>query len=131
VLLRGAEVARQRGAFALEAMLLHDVVRFGGTPKVVERLGELVSSVQGPLIAARAEHATGVVAADGGRLGSAVDRFEQIGSPLLAAEAALDLGDVEAAGGSADRAQQARERAARLLTGLDASVVTPRLRSPG
>ncbi len=54
--------------------------------------------VQGALAVARADHAAGIVAADPGRLAAAVDAFERIGSPLLAAEAALDLADVDGRG---------------------------------
>ena len=127
VLLRGAQVAEQRGAHALEAMLRHDVVRFGGAAKVVDRLVELGSSVQGPLATARAHHAAGIVGVDVDRLGAAVAGFEDIGSPLLAAEAALDLADAASATGDAAGAGEARERATRLLALLDQPVVTPRL----
>jgi hypothetical protein len=108
-------------------MLRHDVVRFGGAAKVVDRLVELGSSVQGPLATARAHHAAGIVGVDVDRLGAAVAGFEDIGSPLLAAEAALDLADAASATGDAAGAGEARERATRLLALLDQPVVTPRL----
>jgi DNA-binding winged helix-turn-helix (wHTH) protein/tetratricopeptide (TPR) repeat protein len=123
VLTAGAANARARGAFALEAMLLHDAVRFGRAAAVVDRLVEMASSVQGNLAAARADHAAGIVASDPARLSAAVDAFERMGSPLLAAEAALDLGD--AATGS--EAAEASERAQRLRGRLDGAVVSPRL----
>ncbi len=131
VLLRGAQLAARRGAYALEAMLRHDVVRFGGAATVVDRLVELASSIQGPLAAAHADHAAGVVAVDTSRLRSAVAGFEQVGSPLLAAEAALDLADAAAATGDDAGADIARDRATRLLARLDQPVVTPRVSSPG
>jgi hypothetical protein len=87
--------------------------------------------VQGALIGARVEHAVGVTRGDGDRLGSAVDQFERIGSPLLAAEAALDLAGAEAAGGDQRAAAAARARAEQLLARLDGPIVTPRLRSAG
>jgi len=127
VLLRGAEVASQRGAYALEAMLRHDVVRFGGATVVVDRLRELASRIQGPLAAARADHAVGVVAVDVPRLQSAVAGFEHVGSPLLAAEAALDLADAAATTGDTSGADVARDRAVHLLGRLEHPVVTPRL----
>ena len=127
VLLRGARLAAERGAYALEAMLRHDVVRFGGAAAVVDRLVELASSTQGPLAAARADHAAGVVAVDAFRLRSAVAAFEQIGSPLLAAEAALDLADAATATGDDAGADVARDRATRLLAQLDGVVATPRI----
>ena len=131
VLLRGARLAAERGAYALEAMLRHDVVRFGGAAAVVDRLVELASSIQGPLAAARADHAAGVVAVDAVRLRSAVAGFEQVGSPLLAAEAALDLADAATATGDDAGADVARDRATRLLARLDQPVVTPRLSRTG
>ena len=127
VLQNGARVAADRGAYALEAMLRHDVVRFGGAAKVVDRLVELASSVQGPLTAARADHAAGIVAVDVARLQSAAAGFEQIGSPLLAAEAMLDLADAAAATNDGASADAARARAAQLVAMLDHPVVTPRL----
>ena len=90
----GAANARARGAFALEAMLLHDVVRFGDAAAVVDRLVELADVVQGPLVRARAEHAAGIVAGDIDALATrGQPRSSALGSPLLAAEAALDLAD--------------------------------------
>jgi DNA-binding winged helix-turn-helix (wHTH) protein/tetratricopeptide (TPR) repeat protein len=131
VLLRGAQVAAQRGAYALEAMLRHDVVRFGGAAVVVDRLVELASSLQGPLVAARADHAVGVVAVDASRLRSAVAGFEQVGALLLATEAMLDLADAAAATGDDAGADVARDRATRLLARLAQPVVTPRLSRTG
>ncbi|MFL6206401.1 MAG: winged helix-turn-helix domain-containing protein [Acidimicrobiales bacterium] len=125
VLLGGADLAARRGAYALEAMLRHDVVRFGGAGKVADRLVELTSSVQGPLITARADHAAGVAGGDVARLESAVAAFEGLGAPLLAAEAALDLAD--AAAPDPATADAARDRADRLLGLLDHRVVTPRV----
>jgi len=119
LLLRGAELAAQRGAYALEAMLRHDVVRFGGAGAVVDRLAELAGIMQGRLATARADHAVGIVAADPGRVAAAVDAFEAAGSPLLAAEAALDLADLGVPG-AAEGARALRNR-------LAPAVVTPRL----
>jgi hypothetical protein len=131
VLLHGAQVAAQRGAYVLEAMLRHDVVRFGGATKVVDRLAELASCIQGRLATARADHAAGVVAGDVARLQAAVAGFEELGSPLLAAEAALDLADAAAATHDDAGADAARDRATRLLALLDHPVVTPRLSRTG
>jgi hypothetical protein len=131
VLLRGAQIAAQRGAHALEAMLRHDVVRFGGASLVVDRLVELASSIQGPLIAARVDHAVGVAAVDVARLGTAVAGFEQAGSPLLAAEAALDLADAAATTGDEASADVARDHARHLCARLAQPVTTPRLSQLG
>jgi DNA-binding winged helix-turn-helix (wHTH) protein len=79
VLRTGAANARERGAFALEAMLLHDAVRFGRASAVVDRLRDLAEVVQGDLMVARRDHAAGIVAADPARLAAAVDDFERLG----------------------------------------------------
>jgi hypothetical protein len=100
-------------------MLRHDVVRFGEAAAVVDRLADLAGIMQGRLATARADHAVGIVAADPGRLTAAVDVFEAAGSPLLAAEAALDLADLGIPG-AAERARALRGR-------LAPAVVTPRL----
>jgi DNA-binding winged helix-turn-helix (wHTH) protein/tetratricopeptide (TPR) repeat protein len=125
----GAALARARGALALEAMLLHDVVRFGDAAAVVDRLVELAGQLQGDLVAVRADHAVGVVARDPARLLDAVAGFERLGSPLLAAEAAAELATIARGGGDHDGAAAATERMRRLLTRLDGPVVTPVLRS--
>ena len=86
--------------------------------------------MQGDLAAARALHADGIVAADPGRLAAAVDAFERLGSPLLAAEAALDLVDATTATGDRTAADAATDRASRLRGRLDPALVTPRLARP-
>ena len=121
---RGAGIARERGAYALEAMLLHDIVRFGGAPSVVDRLVEHTSLLHGALAVARADHAVGIVTADAARLATAVDAFEAIGSPLLAAEAAYDLAAAARADRDRNAAEAAVERAKQLLAQLDGPVVT-------
>jgi hypothetical protein len=124
----GAADAQARGAFALEAMLRYEIVRVGrATTAVADRLAALAAATQGPLPPARADHAAGVVGKDTGRLAAAVAAFEALGSPLLAAEAALDLVDVALSTGDGDAAAAATEAARRLRARLDPAVVTPRL----
>ena len=123
----GATLSRTRGAGALEAVLLHDIVRFGGAASVVDRLVELARALQGELVAARADHAVGIVGEDPVRLAAAVAAFERLGSPLLAAEAASHLATVARRRGDDDGTDAASERARRLLTRLDGPVVTPAL----
>ena len=92
---------------------------------MVDRLVELAGFVQGDLATARADHAGGIVAADPSRLAAAVDAFERLGSPLLAAEAALDLVDATTAMHDTAAIDAATDRASRLRDRLDAAVVTP------
>jgi hypothetical protein len=128
ILLTAAADARARGAFALEAMLLHDVVRFGGAAAVAERLVALSASVQGGLMVARADHAVGVATADVGRLREAGTAFEWAGSPLLAAEVALEMGILSTSRSDDAGAHAAIDRARRLLQRLDGPAATPLLR---
>ena len=93
-----------------------------------QRLVELTGSLQGGMIVARADHAMGIVTNDAGRLREAGTAFEWAGSPLLAAEVALDLADVSTASGDDAGAHAAIARARRLLERLDGPVVTPTLR---
>ena len=123
-LVAGAADAAVRGAHALEAMLLHDVVRFGGAPAVVERLDELSGRVHGELMAVRAAHAIAIVEADTEALAAVVAAFEALGSPLLAAEAAVDLSVACRTHGDRVGAAQAREEGRRLRGLLDARVTT-------
>ena len=120
----GAANAAARGAHALEAMLLHDVVRFGGALTVAERLVDLGGRLQGELIAARAAHAVGIVEADTDELTGVVAAFEHMGSPLLAAEAAVDLAVACRSHGDRAAAAAALTDARRLRAMLDGPVVT-------
>jgi DNA-binding winged helix-turn-helix (wHTH) protein len=129
ILLGSARDARQRGAFALEAMVLHDVVRFGLADRVADRLTQLASQIDGVLIEARSAQASGVAEGDPDRLSSSVDMFERHGSPLFAAEAATQLSLLHHAAGSADEAAAAAARARSLRAEADASIVSPLLTS--
>ena len=71
---------------------------------------------------ARADHAAGLASGDPVRLAAAVDGFEHLGSPLLAAEAAFEL--------AALGVDAAADRAFRLLARLPSPPVTPALRRP-
>ena len=124
MLLAAARDAGARGAYALEAMLLHDVVRFGGAAAAADRLVELAGAVQGELMQLRAAHAGGIVAADVGRLRRTVDGFDAIGSPLLAAEAAVDLAVACRSHGDRAGAAEATAQARTLRGKLDGAVST-------
>ena len=118
---------RIRGAHALEAMVLHDIARFGGADRVVDRLVELGELIDGPLIQARIAQAVGVAAADAGRLEEAVDRYEQLGSPLFAAESGAQLALLHHAAGRTTEALGAAERARSIRATADSPITTPAL----
>ena len=127
VLLPAAHEAAARGAYALEVMALHDLVRFGATDRVADRLVELGGIVDGPLIDARVAQTVGVANADADSLTTAIDGFDALGSPLFAAEAAAQLTALHAAAGRSADALVAAARAQALRAKTDCPVVTPAL----
>jgi DNA-binding winged helix-turn-helix (wHTH) protein/tetratricopeptide (TPR) repeat protein len=82
-----ADEARDRGAHGFEAVLLHDLARFGVAAEVADRLTALAGQLQGPLHQARVLHASGLSVGDRDRLAEAATLFEQCGAELFAAEA--------------------------------------------
>ena len=107
VLVAAADDAERTGHLPAAAWLLHDAVRLGAGASDAHRLAVLTMSTDSELVAAKAEHATALVAGDGARLAAAADRFEALGALLLAAEAA-------AAGADGWRRQHEQRRAAAL-----------------
>ena len=93
--LRGLiEPIRDDGVRVFEARLLHDLVRLGAAAEVVDRLDELATVVEGPLVAACAAHARARVTRDVAAQGRVVEQFEAMDSLELAAEAAGELADL-------------------------------------
>ena len=89
---RAALDAAATGHRTAESWLLHDLMRTGGE-NVSDRLGELASQCDSPLVSARARHALGKRGRDGDELAGAADDFEDMGAMLLAAEAAADAAE--------------------------------------
>jgi DNA-binding NarL/FixJ family response regulator len=109
-----AEMARNLGAVALEAVVLHHAVRLGDASDVVSRLKQLAAQVPGSIADPFARHAAAVLARDGAALDSLSATFEAMGSPLLAAEAAVDASSAHSAAGYGQRAGASRHRATAL-----------------
>lgn len=82
-----ADLAAEGGQRAIELMALHAAARFGDR-SCLPRLVEVAGSVGGPLAAADAAHARGLMNADAGQVFSAAMEFERIGALLSAADAA-------------------------------------------
>jgi hypothetical protein len=120
-LLVAAADAASFGKYALEATLLHDVVRLGGAASVLTRLTELAACSQGRYAEARAAHARGAATGDHDALAEAVDIFEDCGLTLLAAEAAAQVALLSPDGA---------ERAAKLRDSLPPGITTPLLEAP-
>lgn len=131
--------ARAGAAFAIEMLALHDAVRFGGADRVVCRLRELGTQVEGQLAPVIAAHAAAAVEADTRALEAASAAFASIGTLLYAAEAAAQAAQAHRDGGRAGRARAAEARAFALaqrcpgartpaLIGLRTPGLTPRER---
>lgn len=85
--LRAAEIAREEGYFAQEAVALHLAARFGDrTPEA--RLAELCQIVEGPRVAVMAAHAGALAASDPDRLSGSSRDFERLGDLASATDAA-------------------------------------------
>ena len=84
---RAAQIARESGMYAVEMRALHTAVRFDDCSQIA-RLAELAKTLNTPLAEAIAEHARGLADHDGDLLDAAADRFADMGTMALAADAA-------------------------------------------
>jgi ATP/maltotriose-dependent transcriptional regulator MalT len=87
LLLHGARSLEARGHHAMEAWLLHDSCRLGHRGASA-RLTDLAAICDGDLVPAWAAHAAALDADRAADLIDAADRFERVGAPMFAAEAA-------------------------------------------
>ncbi|MHB1533569.1 MAG: helix-turn-helix transcriptional regulator [Acidimicrobiales bacterium] len=87
---RSADLARDHGLAALEAISLHDVARLGGPPSVGTRLREVAGSLDGQLFASLAGHGQAFAAQDGVALLEVAERFATTGYRLYGAETAAE-----------------------------------------
>ncbi|HXS61894.1 MAG TPA: LuxR family transcriptional regulator [Streptosporangiaceae bacterium] len=83
-----ADLARDQGHAAYEAIALYDVARLGGPGLVHSRLTVLTRAVESDTVAAMALAARALARADELGLGQAADAFENLGHLPLAAEIA-------------------------------------------
>jgi DNA-binding CsgD family transcriptional regulator len=126
-----ASRARESGAYALEAGALHDLSRTGRPEAAADRLAELAGVVDGPLTAARARHASVLVADDAAGLDRCANDFVELGALLLAAEAAAAAAASHRGAGASRRAHQSTRHAATLGQRLGGSARTPALALAG
>ncbi|MBV9951450.1 MAG: helix-turn-helix transcriptional regulator, partial [Acidimicrobiia bacterium] len=90
VLADAADHAAATGHRSVEGLLLHDIARLGEARSVAARLADVAAGCEGRMVAAYAAHADAAARADGSALVGAVERFEEMGLLLPAAEAATD-----------------------------------------
>jgi DNA-binding CsgD family transcriptional regulator len=100
----GAAVAAEQGQEAVEALLLHDALRFGAGGDVVDRVRRISRRVDAELLQVVALEVGATAEGAGDDLDRASHRFEELGALMWAAEAA--------AGGAAAYEQAGNRRAA-------------------
>jgi ATP/maltotriose-dependent transcriptional regulator MalT len=130
-LLAAAQRAQRNGAYAQEAVMLHDIARLGGAATVATRLATLASSMEGELIKVRAAHAAAAAATDvvGLRLASA--QFERLDCLLMAAEATYQATAILEQELNLDAAREERVRAQELSGRAGAAPVGAAFASDG
>lgn len=108
-----ADLAAESGQRAIELMALHAAARFGDR-SCLPRLVQVAGSVGGPLAAADAVHAVGLMNDDAAQVLSAAVEFERIGAMLSAADAAAQAALLFDAAGDRRRGLEAGAMADRL-----------------
>jgi DNA-binding winged helix-turn-helix (wHTH) protein/DNA-binding CsgD family transcriptional regulator len=126
-LITAAARARRNGVAALEAALLHDVVRFGNPAAVSRRLTSLAGTMDGELIKVRADHARAAADEDVDGLAQVAREFDRLGSPLMAAEAAAQASRILAGRGDDKTARLLEDQAKNFASRLPAPLKTPAL----
>jgi DNA-binding CsgD family transcriptional regulator len=121
--------ANAQAAPAYEMFALHDALRLGEVTRTVTRLIELGEHVNGRFGPAFASHARARRTSDGSALLSVASEFEEIGSALLAAEAAAEASDAHRRAGNRGAATEARVRS-QALAGECEGATTPALQIP-
>jgi DNA-binding NarL/FixJ family response regulator len=112
LVLEAAALAARQGQEAVEAVLLHDGLRLGQGPRIVDRLYQQAERLDAPFMADLAAHATAAVAQSAEGLEEVSSRFEQTGALLLAADAATGAASAYERRGERRAAAAARLRAA-------------------
>ncbi|MGY1709603.1 LuxR C-terminal-related transcriptional regulator [Geodermatophilus sp. SYSU D00758] len=114
LVLEAAALAARQGQAAVEAVVLHDGLRLGQGPRIVDRLYQQAERLDAPFMADLAAHAAAAVAGSAEGLDQASCRFEQTGALLLAADAATEAASAHERRGERRAAAAARLRAAAL-----------------
>ena len=108
------------------AWLFHDAARLGLARPAADRLAVLARRIEGDLVPTMAHHAVALANGDAIALDRAASAFEQLGNPLLAAEAAGQAHNAFLANGRQRLARIAASRSA-MLAARCPDVVTPAL----
>lgn len=115
---RAAQIARQNGMYAVELRALHTAVRFCH-PGHAARLAALSSMLAAPLPEAVAMHADGVANRDGDLLDAVAQRFFELGTMAMAADAAAQAASAHGRAGNRAAELRSAGRALHLAGQLD------------
>lgn len=110
-LTNAASQAANTGQYALEANVLHDLVRLDDAGTAAQRLATLCRRIRGPLAPVLRDHARATLTRDGTVLGQVAESFAACGTHLLAAEAAGQAARAHAATGHLSLAYAAQQLA--------------------
>jgi DNA-binding CsgD family transcriptional regulator len=116
--LSAAEVARTNGQAAFEILALHSAARLGEA-QVADRLAEMATWVEGPLVQAASTFATAIATADGDALDAAAQQWEGLTMWLHAAESFAHASRAHTLAGSPRRAAASAARAQAILDTRD------------
>lgn len=108
-----ADLAAAANQHGIELMALHAAARFGDRT-CLSRLADVAEAVGGPLAAADAAHARGLIVADGAAVFAAAAEFERIGALLSAADTAAQAAALFERAGDRRHALEAAATADRL-----------------
>ncbi len=117
--LAAAEQAMNAGQAGFELIALHDAARLGAQTGVVDRVHELVASVEGRLAPLCALHIAALADGDGAELDRVARSFAALGFAPLAAEAAGAASHAHAETGRRSSALASAARARRWSTGSE------------
>lgn len=124
---RAAGLARRAGATGFEALALHDLVRLGAPERAADRLRALAEESGDRLVRLYAAHARAVTDGNAAALAEVSAGFAELGSPLLAAEAAAEESDRHRCGGRLALASAATARALMLSRHCETTFHSPAL----
>jgi DNA-binding CsgD family transcriptional regulator len=113
--LEAAALAADQGQLAVEALLLHDGLRFGRAADVVLRLRQLAATLDSPFVEDLAAHAEAVQTGSGELLERQSHRFEEAGALLFAADAAQAASSAYKRSGDRRRAAHLASRVSTLI----------------
>lgn len=123
---QAADAAAAAGQRTVELLALHAVARWGGRDHL-QRLVDVATEIGGPLAAADAGHATGLLNNDAAQVYSAAQDFERNGALLSAADAAAQAAAMFDAAGKRKQSLEAAATADRLAK-AGGGLKTPALR---